>query len=117
MIDLKKFRKENSLTQEQIATDLNISKSGYVSWESGRTQPGLEMTAKLADYFHTTIDNLLGHSVPYLLDKSTLSQSQRNIVDLLPYMSDNICNMAEAYISGLIAGEQAQQTQKQRFKK
>lgn len=117
MVDLKKFRKKTGLTQEQIATALNISKPGYVSWETGRTQPGVDMLIKLADFFHVTIDNLLGHEVPYLLDKSTLSQNQKNIVNLLPYMSDNVCNMAEAYISGLIAGEQEHEAILQRFKK
>lgn len=116
-MNLKKYRYELNKTQQQIAEEIGMPRTMYARYENGSSQPDMSMLIKLADYFHVTIDNLLEHSVPYLLDKSTLSKSQRNIIDLLPYMSDSVCNMAEAYISGLIAGEQAQQTQIQRFKK
>lgn len=114
---LKEYRKKTGLTQQQIATILNVSKPGYNSWESGRTEPDYETLKKLADYFHTTTDNLLGHDVPYLLDKSTLTQKQRDLVDLVSDMDDNICDRVFAYASGLIDGQKENQLNIEKLKK
>lgn len=103
---LKKYRLENDLTQEQVAKENGITRFTYSNYESEKTQPDYETLIKLADYFHTTTDNLLGHEVPYLLDKSSLSARQRELAELLPDMSDRVCEKAIAYIYGLIEGEQ-----------
>ncbi len=114
---LKEFRRKAGLTQQEIANKLNMSKTGYNSWESGRTQPNLEILVKLANMFHTTVDALLGHDVPYLLDKSTLTEKQKAILDLLPEMNDRVCERAEAYIYGLIEGEKEHEITVQKFRK
>ena len=102
---LKELRIKAGKNQSDMARLLNISQTVYSSYETGKNEPNIETLSKLADYFHTTVDSLLGHEVPYLFDKSTLTKGQKAVFDLLPEMSDNVCEKAEAYISGLIAGE------------
>lgn len=101
---LKAFRKELGKTQQEMADFLNMSKVGYSSYELGKRQPNFEILIKLADYFHTTVDALLGHEVPYLLDKSILSEKQRNLLNLVVSLNDRQCEKAEAYINGLVEG-------------
>lgn len=57
---LKQLRADNSLTQKQIAEILNISVTGYASWEQGKAEPSIAMLIKIADYFEVTIDYLVG---------------------------------------------------------
>lgn len=102
---LRELRLKAGKSQRDMAKFLHISQTAYSSYETGKNEPNALALIVLADYFHTTIDNLLGHEVPYLFDKSTLTKNQRAVFDLLPEMSDRICEKAEAYISGLIAGE------------
>ncbi len=116
MLNLKKFITRQT-TQKEIAKELGISQQTLSNYLNEKTQPDMETLIVLADYFHTTIDALLGHDVPYLLDKSTLTEKQRTILELLPEMSDSICERAEAYISGLIEGEREHERTLQRFRK
>lgn len=57
---LKKLRKEEKLTQKDIATFLNISQPAYQQFESGKKKMNLETMEKLADYFNVSTDYLLG---------------------------------------------------------
>ena len=57
---LKKARKEKGLTQVQIATDLNMSRPGYVSYELARREPSLSTLARIARILGTSTDYLLG---------------------------------------------------------
>ena len=103
-------------TQKQVAEDLKMTPQTLSNYINGKTQPDCETLIKFADYFKVTVDTLLGHEVPYLLDKSTLTEKQKDIASLLPLMSDRVCEKAEAYISGLLEGEQDKQATIQRFK-
>lgn len=116
MNNIKKLRLLSEKTQTETAKVIGVTQHTYSNYELGKTQPDYETLIKLADYFHTTTDNLLGHEVPYLLDKSGLSERQRELVELLPDMSDRVCERAIAYIYGLMEGEQDKNATFESFK-
>ena len=58
-MNLKKFRNERKTTQEEITKKLNIQKQTYQNYELGKREPSIEMLIKLADLFHTSVDNLI----------------------------------------------------------
>ena len=47
---LKELRKENKLTQEQLAEKLNVSGRTVSRWETGSNLPDLDILIELADY-------------------------------------------------------------------
>jgi transcriptional regulator with XRE-family HTH domain len=57
---LSKLRKENKKTQQQVADYLKITRPAYTAYEGGNRQPDYDTLQKLADYFNTTTDYLLG---------------------------------------------------------
>lgn len=57
---LKKARNDTGLTQREVAEELKISKSTIASYETGRTQPDIEMLGTLADFYNVSVDWLLG---------------------------------------------------------
>ena len=59
---LKNLRIEKGKLQSDIANYLNISISGYSLYELGKRDIPTEYLIKLADYFNTTIDYILGKS-------------------------------------------------------
>lgn len=59
---LSYLRKISKKTQEDMANLLGITRPAYTAYESGRRQPDYETLQKLADFFGTTTDYLLGRS-------------------------------------------------------
>ena len=57
---LQKLRKDQSLTQEELAEKLFVSRTAISKWESGRGYPGIDSLKVIAKYFHITIDELIG---------------------------------------------------------
>lgn len=60
---LKKLRNEKGLSQEELASIINVSKSTIGMYEQGNRMPKADATLKkLAEYFNVTIDYLMGFS-------------------------------------------------------
>ena len=59
---LKQLRLENNLTQETLAEKLQIVKSTITKYEKNTREPELEILIKIADFFETTTDYLLGRT-------------------------------------------------------
>ena len=59
---LKQLRLENNLTQETLAEKLQIVKSTITKYEKNTREPEFEILIKIADFFGTTTDYLLGRT-------------------------------------------------------
>ena len=60
--NLKKFRKEYHLTQENLASILNTSHSTISSYENGKTLILTAFVYQIATRFNVSIDYLMGRS-------------------------------------------------------
>ena len=56
---LQHLRKQNHLTQEQLAEQLYVSRTAISKWESGRGYPNLESLKMIAGVFGVSVDELL----------------------------------------------------------
>lgn len=101
---LKEIRKKYGLSQTELAKITKTSQKTISNYENGNTEPDITTITYLADHFQTTIDSLVGHEVPYLLDKSTLTQEQRDIIDVVIQMNYEECRIMLAYIEGVKKG-------------
>ena len=57
---LKKLRTDQKRTLEDVGKATGVEKQTVHGWESGKSQPSLEATIKLAALFGVTTDVLLG---------------------------------------------------------
>ena len=57
---LKTLRKSNKFTQKFIAEQLNISARLYSSYENGKYTVPVHILSKLAKFYNTSIDYLVG---------------------------------------------------------
>ena len=62
MIRLKTLRKERSMTQQELADALGLSKSTVAYYEAGRRAPNIKMIHKICDFFGCSTDYLLGRT-------------------------------------------------------
>lgn len=77
---IKKLRKQKTLTQEQLAKRLWVTKSIISAYESGNKYPSLDMLIKLSQTFNVSTDYLLGVNKKQSIDISNLSENQINII-------------------------------------
>lgn len=59
---LKVLRKEKKLTQEELASEVGVSKITILRWENGERQIKQDKAQALADYFNVEVGYLLGYN-------------------------------------------------------
>lgn len=57
--NLKRFRKMNGMTQQQIADVLKIERTAYANYELGRTNMNIETLCKVSEFFGVTVEQML----------------------------------------------------------
>ncbi len=61
--NIKRFRKEHSFTQEQLAEMLGVTVGAVYKWEAGLSMPEIRLLMELADIFNVSVDVLLGYEL------------------------------------------------------
>ncbi|OXC06755.1 transcriptional regulator [Ligilactobacillus agilis] len=82
---IKKLASKRNKSLQQVAEDLNFSKNLFYRWKT--SDPKAKDLEKVADYFHVSIDYLMGRTD----DKASLS----------PREFEDIGQMADRMINGL----------------
>lgn len=57
---IKLLRKHRKISQSELAKQLNITQQAVGKWEKGKSTPDPETLTKIAEYFKTSVDFLLG---------------------------------------------------------
>ncbi len=57
--NIKKFRKSNNMSQDELAEELEVTRQSVSLWETGQTQPSLDNIVALAKLFNVSTDDLL----------------------------------------------------------
>ena len=74
---LQRLRKNASLTQEDVATKLNITGQAVSKWENDVSAPDISVLVELSDILGVTLDELLGKE----RETSLIPQEQRKDID------------------------------------
>lgn len=61
--NIRAFRKQHLLTQEQLAEVLGVTVGAVYKWEAKLSQPELTLIVAMADFFDTSVDVLLGYEM------------------------------------------------------
>ncbi len=59
---IRDLREDCDLKQQQLADLLHVKQTTYSKYELGKINIPIEVFIKLADYYHTSIDYLVGRS-------------------------------------------------------
>jgi len=59
--NIRSYRKQRGLTQEQLAEVLGVSVGAVYKWESRSSLPELRLIMEMADFFDISVDALLGY--------------------------------------------------------
>lgn len=61
--NIRMYRKERQMTQEDLAEKLNLTVGTISKWERGSSEPELIYLMQLAQIFHVSLDALLGFTI------------------------------------------------------
>lgn len=59
---IRNLREDKDLTQTEVAKILNMSQTGYSKYEVGENDIPTTILIKLADFYNTSVDYLLGRT-------------------------------------------------------
>lgn len=64
---LKRFREASGLTQQQVADVLNLDRSTYAYYETGKTTPDIKSVSKLIKIFNISYYDLIDEEDPRMV--------------------------------------------------
>ena len=59
---LKELRKKKGISQLRLAIELNTTQNTISRYETGEREPGIDELIKIADFFHVSVDYLIGRT-------------------------------------------------------
>ena len=59
--NIESLRKENNITQEELANNLNVTRQTINAIENAKYCPSLELAFKIARYFNKKVDDIFLH--------------------------------------------------------
>lgn len=89
--NLKKIRKDNNLSQEQLAEELGVSRQAISKWESGVAYPEMDKIIQLCNKFELNIDDLLNKDIREIKGEEISKNNINKIIDsFLNFITDTI---------------------------
>lgn len=88
---LQKLRKENKMSQEQLADLLDVSRQAVSKWESGTTYPEMDKLLILCKIFKCTLDELTNDAVSDITVEEKEEKKKKNWLNIiLEYLNKTI---------------------------
>ena len=98
---LKEYRQKNNISQKDLSKKLGIPPTTLYSYEQGVCDPNVNTLIKLADFYHVTIDELVGRPTS-LINKLVLTDRERLLIDSILSMTDKQQELTQFYIDTLM---------------
>lgn len=101
MFYLKELRKEYGLKRSELSKAIGIHPCTLANYENGIRQAPYETLILLADFFHTSIDELLGHniSIPTVNEKPSYSEQEKSLIAQYRILSEKDKERLKDYLS------------------
>ena len=106
LVNLKKLRAEHRVTQKQLADVISVSQQSINKYENHNIEPDIDTLIKIADYFNTSVDYLIGHTdIQRKIESVTshdLNAEESSLIDsyrkLSPKQRSSIRDVMENYL-------------------
>ena len=82
-IKLKNLRKNNGLTQDELADKLYVSRTAVSKWESGRGYPNIESLKAISKLFEVTVDELLSSEELLIISEANAKKKENHFRDIV----------------------------------
>ena len=80
--NLRSIRKENNLSQEQLAEKLGVSRQAVSKWESGQSYPEMDKVLLICKLFNYNIDELMNENI------KEVNETKQSKININKYIDD-----------------------------
>lgn len=110
--NLKYLRKSRSLTQQELADVLGISRQGYAKYENNLGEPDISTLIKIANYFSVSIDWLVsGETIEHYSTFENILKNLRKSKNITQRQLAEKINVTHVSISGYESGNRSPDTE------
>ncbi len=102
---LKELREQKGLSQYEIAPLLNIKRATYANYETGKTQPTIEILCQIADFYGVSLDYLCDHKTQDKLQLGYLTDTQKIAINLILKLNENNLLQTIGYLTAQIQNQ------------
>ncbi len=89
--NIKRIRRENNLSQEQLAEEVGVSRQAISKWESGAAYPEMNKIVLLCEKFNLNIDDLLNKDIKEAKgEEESKKNINRYVDDFLKFITDSL---------------------------
>lgn len=99
-MNLERFRKERKLTQEKASKLLGMQKQTYQNYELRKRQPDIETLCKLADFYHCSLDELVGRETD-MINLNMLEPEVSTLIKKIIKMNNEQKKATVNFVTGL----------------
>ena len=92
---LQELRKAKSLTQEELAEALFVSRTAISKWESGRGYPSLDSLKEISRFFSVSIDDLI-------CSEEIISAAEDDKKECMDKYISMFCNVLDIFLALLL---------------
>ncbi len=86
---LKELRRRDSISQNQLAKKMELTRATVNAWEMGISFPNAQSLIMLAKHFKVSVDYILGLSSNEMLDISALNETEKRMIcEMVQYLSE-----------------------------
>lgn len=87
--NIRYLRQLREMTQEDLAEELNISRSRIGSYEENRSEPGIDMLIRFSEYFQLPIDIMVKNDLSLSKEKSYIELGRHRVLFPIVVNQDN----------------------------
>ncbi|MFQ7291865.1 MAG: helix-turn-helix domain-containing protein [Monoglobales bacterium] len=103
MIRLRELREEKHINQQKLAIALNVTQAAISKYELGLSEPDISMLKNIADYFHVSVDYLIGFSdSPISCKRSDIPEDELKLINNYRRLTSIQKEKLKAYMQGLM---------------
>lgn len=74
------FRKKQGYSQQEVADILEVSRQTISNWESNQGAPTIDKAKQLAQLYHVSMDDLVGHNINILTKSRPMSSLLQHVI-------------------------------------
>lgn len=111
LTNLKKLREEKGLSQQKLATCFDLTQQSIHKYETQDVEPDISTLKRMADYFDTSIDYLVGYTdIRHKIEPVTtfdLNKQESKLVEQYRLLSTKSRKIIDDLVSDILHNKQA----------
>lgn len=101
---LRIFRKKVNITQLEMSKYLNLGSTTYKSYEQEISEPSIETLIKLADFYHVSLDELVGRETD-IVNLKSIDEDQSLIIKAVLRMNKEQLSYTKRFVTSMMSDE------------